>query len=102
MKKRLYKSTKDRKICGVCGGVAEYFDVDPTIVRVIYVVLSLAYGGGILLYFICALIMSNAPSSDYVPSDEVKYTVYENNADQNEPHYYNAGTVDENGSSRDE
>jgi len=47
MSKRLYRS-RDRKIGGVCGGIAEYFNMDPTIVRLIWAVLALAYGTGIL------------------------------------------------------
>ena len=61
-KKRLYKSTVDRKIAGVCGGVAEYFDVDPTIVRLIWVAVVLIFGTGILLYIIAAIVMSDNPA----------------------------------------
>lgn len=65
MKKKLYKSTTDKKICGVCGGIAQYFDMDPTLVRVIYVVLALAgvwiFASPIILYIILALIMPNEP-----------------------------------------
>ncbi|MCR5195068.1 MAG: PspC domain-containing protein [Pseudobutyrivibrio sp.] len=58
--KRLYKSY-DRKICGVCGGIAEYFDVDPTIVRLAWVVFVLIGGCGILAYIIAAIIMEDKP-----------------------------------------
>ena len=61
MNKRLYKSTVDKKIAGVCGGVAEYFDLDPTIVRLIAVVLILGWGSGLLAYIIAALVMPNNP-----------------------------------------
>lgn len=61
MKKRLYKSTHDRKLCGVCGGIAEYFDVDPTLIRLLWVVFTLAGGSGILAYIICAIIMQDDP-----------------------------------------
>ena len=54
--KKLYRSN-DKKLCGVCGGIAEYFDMDPTIVRILWVIFSLAGGCGILAYLICALIM---------------------------------------------
>ena len=57
MKKRFYKSTKDKKLCGVCGGIAEYFNIDPTIVRLICAVICLAYGSGIILYIILAIVM---------------------------------------------
>lgn len=65
MKKKLYKSTKDKKIAGVCGGIAEYFDIDSTLVRIILAVLFLAYGSGILVYIIAAIIMDDAPASYY-------------------------------------
>lgn len=57
MKKRLYKSTKDKKIFGVCGGVAEYFNMDPTIIRLIAVLLIFGWGSGLLFYIVAALIM---------------------------------------------
>lgn len=56
-KKRLYRSTNDSKIFGVCGGLAEYFDIDPTLVRVGWIIFSLVYGSGILAYVICAFCM---------------------------------------------
>lgn len=55
--KRLYKSDVNCMICGVCGGIAEYFNIDPTLIRIIWVILSCFYGAGILAYFICAVIM---------------------------------------------
>ena len=60
--KRLYKSTTDRKLCGVCAGIAEYFEIDPTLVRILWVVASLAGGSGVLAYIVCALIIPDAPS----------------------------------------
>ena len=57
-KKRLYRTEEpDAKLFGVCGGIAEYFDVDPTVVRVIWAILVFAYGTGILAYLVCALCM---------------------------------------------
>lgn len=53
--KKLYKSN-NRMICGVCAGVAEYFGIDPTIVRLVWAVLALS-GTGILLYIVAALVM---------------------------------------------
>ena len=46
MKKRLYKSDKDKKVCGVCGGIANYFDVDQTVIRLAWVIFTLAGGSG--------------------------------------------------------
>ena len=53
----IHKSAKDRKVCGVCGGVAEWLGVDPTIIRIAWAVLCCGWGTGILLYFICALVL---------------------------------------------
>ena len=57
MKKRLYKSSTDKKVCGVCGGIANYFDVDPTVIRLIWVIFTLAGGCGLIAYIIAAIIM---------------------------------------------
>ena len=56
---KLVKSTYDRKIAGVCGGIAEYFDLDPTVVRVAYVLLSVISAAfpGIIVYIILAIVM---------------------------------------------
>lgn len=59
--KKLYKSTRERKICGVCGGIAEFFDIDPTLVRLAWVLFILAGGSGIIAYIIAALIMPDDP-----------------------------------------
>jgi phage shock protein C len=55
--RRLTLSVTDKKIAGVCGGIAEYFNVDPTLVRVITVVLALCFGGGLLAYLLAWVIM---------------------------------------------
>ena len=57
--KRLYKSTSNRRICGVCGGLGEYFDIDPTIVRVLWVFAALCGSLGLWAYLICAIIIPN-------------------------------------------
>jgi phage shock protein C len=56
--KRLHKS-RDKKLSGVCGGVAEYFNIDPTIIRLVYAIATLCtFGGvGIVAYIICALVI---------------------------------------------
>ncbi len=56
MKKQLMRSGRDKKIAGVCAGVAYYFDIDPTIVRVIWGVLAFGYGAGIVAYIILWMI----------------------------------------------
>ena len=54
---KIHKSSRDKKICGVCGGIAEWLGVDPTIIRIAWAVLACGWGTGILLYFICAIIL---------------------------------------------
>ena len=63
MKKKLYRSKKDQKLCGVCAGIAEYFSIDPTIVRLLFVLLALTTSG-ILAYIICALIIPEETDTD--------------------------------------
>ena len=58
MKRKLYKSSKNKKLAGVCGGLAEYLNIDVTVVRLIWAILSLFYGSGIIIYIICALVSS--------------------------------------------
>lgn len=59
--KRLYKSNRNKMIDGVCGGIAEYFGIDPTLVRLGAVVLTCAGGSGVLAYIIAALIIPHNP-----------------------------------------
>lgn len=61
MEKKLHKSATDKKIAGVCGGIAEYFDIDSTLVRLIVAACILFGGGGLLLYLLAALIMPEDP-----------------------------------------
>ncbi len=55
--KRLYKIDKGRIIDGVCGGIAEFFNVDATVVRLLWILFAACAGGGIIAYFIAALVM---------------------------------------------
>ena len=59
--KKLYLSKTDKKLFGVCGGIAEYFNIDSTIVRIVALVLGICYGAGIIAYIIAALLMPNKP-----------------------------------------
>lgn len=61
---RLHKSRKDRKIAGVCGGIAEYLNVDPTIVRLVFALLCLGWGSGIAAYIVCALILPEGETEE--------------------------------------
>ena len=59
MTRRLYKIERGRKIFGVCGGLAEYFNIDVSIVRIAWVLLVLCGGTGLLLYLVCAIVLPN-------------------------------------------
>jgi phage shock protein PspC (stress-responsive transcriptional regulator) len=72
MSKRLYKSNH-RILCGVCGGIGEYFNIDPTLVRLIWAAMVVFAGTGILIYIIFACIMPNYPA----PNISEPYEPYE-------------------------
>jgi len=61
--KRLYRSRTDRMLAGVCGGIAEYYNLDPTIVRLITVVLAFVGGAAIPIYGVAWVIMPERPAS---------------------------------------
>ena len=77
MEKRLYRSRSNRMIWGVCGGLAEYFDIDPTIVRIIAVLLLLAKGVGVLAYIILAIVVPLEKSRAETPKETIKENVEE-------------------------
>lgn len=89
MSKRLYISNKDKKIAGVCGGIAEYFGIDSTLVRLAWILFVFAGGAGIIGYILAALIMPKPPvnyglnksseemDEDYIDLEEIE-----------EPHNY--------------
>lgn len=62
MNKKLYKSLSDRKLAGVCGGLADYLNCDSTIIRLIVVILFFACGTGLLAYIIAAIIIPDEPA----------------------------------------
>ena len=61
MTKRLYKSRNDKMLGGVCGGIAEYFDIDPTLVRLGWVLFCALGGNGILAYLVAAIVIPEQP-----------------------------------------
>jgi phage shock protein PspC (stress-responsive transcriptional regulator) len=61
MEKKLYKSNTNKVIAGVCGGLAEYFDFDASIIRILWALSVLLLGTGILVYIVCALVIPNKP-----------------------------------------
>ena len=64
MDRRIYRSRKESMIAGVCGGLGEYFDIDPVIMRLIFVLLIFAGGAGLIGYIIAWIIIPLAPSSE--------------------------------------
>ena len=61
---RIHKSVKDKKIAGVCGGIAEYLNADPTIIRLVFALMVLGWGSGVLAYIACALILPEGDSEE--------------------------------------
>ena len=58
-KRRVYRTNENKMICGVCSGLGEYFDIDVTLIRLAFVVLSFFGGTGIIAYIVCAIIFPN-------------------------------------------
>lgn len=65
MKKQLRRSTENKVIAGVCGGIAEYFDIDPTLIRLAWVLFCALGGSGVLAYIIAAIIIPEAPAGGF-------------------------------------
>lgn len=59
--KKLYRSRTDRRIWGICGGIGEYFNIDPVIIRLAWILFTLTGGGGIIAYIIAYLIVPEQP-----------------------------------------
>lgn len=74
MAKRLYKSDKDKQVSGVCQGIAEYFDMDPSIVRIAFAFTILFMGTGLLLYIIMAIVL---PEKKEVMNSNKSDDIYE-------------------------
>jgi phage shock protein C len=59
--RKLYRSKTNRKLAGVCGGLAQYFNVDATVIRVLFVLLAVLGGSGLVLYLAMWIIVPNEP-----------------------------------------
>ena len=77
MERKLYRSRSDRMIWGVCGGLAQYFDIDPTIIRIIFVLLAFANGLSVLAYIILAIVVPLEGSKAGAPKETIKENVEE-------------------------
>ncbi len=67
MNKKLYRSREDKKLCGVCSGVAKYLGLDPTVVRLLWAIIGLS-GAGFVAYIIAAMVIPEEPA-DFVDID---------------------------------
>ena len=63
MQKKLYRTVSDRKLAGVCGGVARYLNMDPTVIRVLWAIISLFAFIGVAAYIVCAFIIPEEPTN---------------------------------------
>ena len=76
LSKKLYKSTTDRKLCGVCAGIANYLNIDPTVVRLLWALITFVGGAGVIAYIVCALVIPDEPYNNnyqdpyYAPTDD--------------------------------
>lgn len=75
--KRLMRSSDNRMLLGVCGGLGDYFDVDATLVRVVFAIGALAFGSTILVYIVLAFVMPSAEMAEVHPREAAKGTVDE-------------------------
>ncbi len=90
MEKRLYRSNTNKIIGGVCGGLGEYFDVDPTLVRIVFILLGLATGVFIAAYIIAWIIM---PKREFRPEDQTSASTNSvASAGPQTPHQYSSWT----------
>lgn len=81
MNKRLYKSRDNRVLCGVCGGIGEYFNIDPVIVRIVLVILCCVGFSGVIAYILAAIIMPERPVNVPPANDVYEATYSTENAD---------------------
>lgn len=75
--RRLYRSRTDRMIWGVCGGLAKYFNIDPVLVRIIFVLLILANGLGVIVYIILAIVIPVEGSKAATPRETTRENIKE-------------------------
>ena len=69
MQKTLYRSKSNRMIMGVCAGVAEYFNIDPTVVRVAWAIASIFAFAGVIAYIVCAFVIPEKPDNEIIDAE---------------------------------
>ncbi len=87
MAERIYRSRLDRKLAGVCGGIAEYFDIDPSLVRIVFVLLAFFNGFGVLAYLICWIVLPEQPLSAPMTEPQMPTSI------ESDTHSQSAGSV---------
>lgn len=97
--KKLYKSNKNKMLDGVCAGIGEYFDIDPTVVRLAFVVLCIFAFGGLIAYIVAAIIVPRAPEGDAPKTGDHSATA---NADPNGTASETVNHAEETGAPSDE
>jgi len=75
MNNRLHKSRRSRVLAGVCGGLGEYFSIDPTLVRLLFVLLTIFQGVGFLVYIVLWIVMPEESTSDLPPRDAMRENI---------------------------
>lgn len=74
MNRRLYRSRKDQMISGVCAGIGNYLNIDPTIIRILFLISLFSWGAGVLIYIVCSIVIPVTPldeeSYDYTVNEE--------------------------------
>ena len=63
MRKKLYLSRTDKKMAGVCGGLAAYLNIDSTVIRLLWALAILVAGAGVLAYIVCAMVIPDEPDN---------------------------------------
>lgn len=69
MQKKLYRSKSNRMLVGVCSGIAEYFNIDPTVVRVLWAIASVLGFAGVIVYIVCAFVIPEKPDGKIVEAE---------------------------------
>lgn len=87
MNKQLYRSRDNKRIAGVCGGVAEYFNIDPTIVRLVWVLFTITYGIGFVAYIVAVIIIPERKTDNFGYNQGQNQNESHQGQNQNENHH---------------
>ncbi len=90
LEKKLYKSNKNKMIDGVCGGIGEYCNIDPTLIRLAFVALCIFAGGGLLAYIVALIVIPRAPEGYDPKTFEAEATVSPDSEPKTAPEENNA------------